>query len=70
MKQTRNNVYVNLPLILTEVHQIFRDVMNIRELSDGHKIFRNEIFLHFLVAIADPTHPISNNRSSIGMIGC
>ena len=24
----------------------------------------------FLVAIADLTHPLQNNRSSIGMIGC
>ena len=34
------------------------------------KHFGKQIFLHFfLVAIADLTNPLSNNRSSIGMIG-
>ena len=28
------------------------------------------MFPHFLVAIADLTHPLSNNRSSIRIIGC
>ena len=28
------------------------------------------LFMPFLVAIADLTHPLKNNRSSIGMIGC
>ena len=28
------------------------------------------MFPHFLVAIADLTHPLSNNRSSVRIIGC
>ena len=28
------------------------------------------MFPHFLVAIADLTHPLSNNRSSVRVIGC
>ena len=28
------------------------------------------MFMPFLVAITDLTHPLQNNRSSIGMIGC
>ena len=48
--------HVNLPLILTA------------------KIFVNFLttikYSHFLVAIADLTHPLSNNRSSIRIIGC
>ena len=34
------------------------------------KYFRKKIFPHFLVAIADLTHPLSNYRSSIRIIGC
>ena len=28
------------------------------------------MFMPFLVAIVDPTHPLQNHRSSTGMIGC
>ena len=34
------------------------------------KHFEIKMFLLFLLAIADLIHPLSNNRSSIGMIGC
>ena len=34
------------------------------------KHFEIYICLLFLLAIADLIHPLSNNRSSIGMIGC
>ena len=34
------------------------------------KYFGILIFMLFLLAIADLTHPLYNNRSSIGMIGC
>ena len=34
------------------------------------KHFEIQIILLFLLAIADLIHPLSNNRSSIGMIGC
>ena len=51
--------HVNLQLILTAKYK------NICELPDGNKIFP-----YFLVAIADLTHPLSNNRSSIRIIGC
>ena len=34
------------------------------------KYFGKWIFPHFLVAIADLTHPLSNNRSSTRIIGC
>ena len=54
--------HVNLPLILTEVQKKC-------ELPDGHKIFPEMNITHFLVAIADLTHPLSNNRSSIRIIG-
>ena len=55
--------HVNLPLILTEV-QIFVNFLT------AIKYFRKYIFPHFLVAIADLTHPLSNDRSSIRIIGC
>ena len=64
--EANNVVYVNLPLILTERStKMFRDFLKVM------KYLGKYIFLHyFLVAIADLTHPLSNNRSSIGMIGC
>ena len=34
------------------------------------KCFGKQIFPHFLVAVTDLTHPLSNNRSSIRIIGC
>ena len=34
------------------------------------KYFEIQIFMLFLLAIADLIHTLSNNRSSIGMIGC
>ena len=34
------------------------------------KYFEIQIFMLFLHAIADLIHPLSNNRSSIGMLGC
>ena len=55
---------------LTPPTQIILEKIPRKKLPDGHKTFRKIIFPHFLVAIADLTHPLSNNRSSIRIIGC
>ena len=40
------------------IERTFRRNKNSYELSDRHKLFRNIIFVHFPLAIADLTHPL------------
>ena len=64
MKQTRNNVSREPTININRSTKIFVNFLT------AIKYFRKWIFPHFLVAIADLTHPLSNNRSSIRIIGC
>ena len=64
MKQTRNNVSREPTININRSTKIFVNFLT------AIKYFWKQIFPHFLVAIADLTHPLSNNRSSIRIIGC
>ena len=64
VKQTRNNVSREPTININRSTKIFVNFLT------AIKYFRKKIFPPFLVAIADLTHPLSNNRSSIRIIGC
>ena len=64
VKQTRNNVSREPTINFNRGTKIFVNILTVI------KYFRKYTFQYFLVAIADPTHPLSNNRSSIRIIDC
>ena len=64
VKQTRDNVSREPTININRSTKIFVNFLT------AIKYFRKYIFPHFLVAIADLAHPLSNNRSSIRIIGC